>query len=358
MSKGRSVERLQALLSDIASGGRWTEVALGRTNMRPEALGLHGAQRSESPGVLSRTLAALPGGTGSGSLLSASRQVFNVATAHMNAWKQRRRARNFVAATAAGRQRLPAGGAHFHAAAAAEPAAVTDFGSTTGGGGVDAAATAASALAADAYAPWKQQLSVAGGHGPQASAATAADASVCLDGTVQKITFRAADTGYTVMRVQISAPRKGTQPGSPRAGGSSSGSEGSGRESGSEDAGEGATAAAVQLPAALGKKRVITVVGSLPQVGGADGVMWGTWPVHVCWLPSRSRHPADPTACIACLHACTSACWQAARATRPRPRLVPTTHLPPPAAAPRRWPSARRCACAATGWNTSSTGCS
>lgn len=244
------------------------------------ACGMQGAARCELQSAGPRPLAVLTGGgaaTGGSPLLSATRQLWAVAAEPGSAWKHWRRTRYPAVAAATGWQRSPAGTARRRAAAAAEPAPVVEMSSSAGGssGGVETSApTATSVSAADALASWQQQLARAGSIGEAATAA--AHASVVLDGTVQKITFRAADTGYTVMRVQVSAPRKGSQPGSPRTGGSSSSSEGSSQEgasSGGEELDERAAAAAAQLPAALGKKRVITVVGTLPQVGGVDAMV-------------------------------------------------------------------------------------
>ncbi|KAL4458529.1 hypothetical protein ABPG75_013394 [Micractinium tetrahymenae] len=298
MARARALERLQALLSDIASwgaqgGGARAGTALGSTSMRPGAAGLHAAARSEPQGVRSRPLAALTGGgaaSGGSPLLTATLQLWVGAEGPANVGRRRRQMRSHVVAAAAGWQRPPTGGARLHAAAAAEPAPVAELSisSSTGSSEDSTALVATAAVASDALVSWQRQLSLAGGAGLQAAAAAVADATISLEGTVQKITFRAADTGYTVMRVQLTSPKKAAQPGSPRAGSSSDGalgSDASGSQSGSDSGGEGAVesvaAPDVQLPAALGKARVITVVGSLPQVALGQALrLHGTWVEH------------------------------------------------------------------------------
>ena len=100
----------------------------------------------------------------------------------------------------------------------------------------------------------------------EAAVAAAANALVCVEGTVQKVTFRHDDTAYTVMQVQLVHPPV-TAGGAAAASSSSDGgappSDGSSGSSGS--AGEGSSRGAA---GSKGGRRVITVVGNLPQVGG------------------------------------------------------------------------------------------
>ena len=93
-------------------------------------------------------------------------------------------------------------------------------------------------------------------------AAAAAAASVSVEGTVQRVTFRAEDTGYTVLRLQL-------PPGSLSS--SSSSLDGSAGEADEVLAAAAAASAGAANPAGKrgrSQKPIIVVVGNLPQVGG------------------------------------------------------------------------------------------
>lgn len=115
-------------------------------------------------------------------------------------------------------------------------------------------------------APPLQPVAASAAEGAAPALALAAP-SVSVEGTVQRITFRAEGTAYTVLRLQLAA-----------------GSE-------VEGAAAAEAAAAGSQRRARGKKRVITVVGNLPQASGEEGELAG-------------RGASEG---LACAHACPGA---------------------------------------------------
>ena len=249
------LNRLRGVLADIATV--WSISRPAQTSSPSMALPSGGWVLGQAPAGRSAALAPLERGAGTaaaaascGSLHPASRQRW----ASASRWQHP--ARSLLTTAASRGPGQPSAAADLHTAAEVAP---LESEQELAGAALAPLPQQPSAL--PAAAPYRLDPGIERWMGglpappPPAPAAAAASAAVSVEGTVQRITFRAEDTGYTVLRLTLAADEASSSSSSSSSGGGSSSKR--------------------------RRKEVVTVVGTLPRVAvGQTLLLRGTWVQH------------------------------------------------------------------------------